>query len=94
MKYRTKPIVIDAIQLPKTTPLASDESARGHALVWLFLEGCPWKIANSSGEIDIETSAGTTMTAKLGDWIIKDAKGAIYTYKPNIFEAIYEKVED
>lgn len=93
MKYRKKPVVIDAFQLPLTRPTESDDSAIGHAAVWLFLESCKgWKIANELGEITIPTLEGDHK-ASLGDYIIKGIKGEFYPCKPDIFEATYEKVE-
>jgi hypothetical protein len=43
--------------------------------------------------IDIPTLEGT-MTASVGDWIIKGVKGEFYPCKPDIFEATYEAVEE
>ncbi len=37
----------------------------------------------------IETLEGT-MTANIGDWIIKGVKGELYPCKPDIFEATYD----
>lgn len=34
------------------------------------------------------------LTARLGDWVVKDAKGKCYPYKQATFEAIYEEVEE
>jgi hypothetical protein len=34
------------------------------------------------------------MTARLGDWIIKDVNGEVYSCKPDIFKKTYEEVED
>lgn len=43
--------------------------------------------------ITIETLEGT-MTASVGDWIIKGVQGEFYPCKPNIFEQTYEPVEE
>jgi hypothetical protein len=40
----------------------------------------------------IDTLEGT-MTAQLGDWIIRGVKGEIYPCKPDIFEQTYEPVD-
>jgi len=35
-----------------------------------------------------------SLTASVGDWIIKGVKGEFYPCKPDIFEATYEEVSD
>lgn len=46
--------------------------------------------ANYVRNLGIETLEGT-MTANLGDWIIRGVKGEFYPCKPDIFEASYDK---
>jgi len=83
MKYRKKPIVIEAL-LWDGTQRARDE----------LKEFCGLKSYEFSGfgEFLIKTLEGT-MRADIGDWIIKGVKGEFYPCKPDIFEATYEKVE-
>ena len=84
MKFRKKPVVIEAWQntdTPRPTPLWLDD-AFGTAKVH-FAGG---------GRIDIHTLEGT-MRAELGDWIICGVKGELYPCKPDIFEATYEVAE-
>lgn len=77
MKFRKKPVVIDAVQYDGT--LVSVES----------LEGLECSQSLTSDTIQIETLEGA-MTANPGDWIIKGVKGEFYPCKPDIFEATYE----
>lgn len=85
MKYRKKPIVIEAVQWNGTY---------GHVLE--FTGGLPNMISypggNGSEYIVIRTLEGE-MTLRNGDWIIKGVKGEFYPCKPDIFEATYEAVE-
>jgi len=87
MKYQKKPVVIDAIQF-------LDEAQR------------ICEISNFAGDIirvdyadpnnpvlKIDTLEGT-MTAKIGDYIIKGVKGEFYPCKPDIFEQTYEEYKD
>ena len=81
MKYRKKPVVIEAWQnthTPRPMPL------------WL---NDAWRAAKvqsaGGGRIDIHTLEGV-MRADLGDWIICGVKGELYPCKPDIFEATYE----
>lgn len=45
------------------------------------------------GTLAIPTLEGT-MTAQLGDWVIRGVKGELYPCKPDIFEVTYEPVPD
>ena len=87
MQYRKKPVIIEAFQLPP-----DDDETRQLPPKW-FIDGIrnetilPWP----NGSVQIKTLEGT-MTASIGDWIIKGVKDEIYPCKPDIFEATYEKV--
>jgi len=87
VKYRKKPVVIEAIKwdgnnLDKirtfTYPSEPLETSNAISATPRFLE--------------IVTLEGR-MRANIGDWIIRGVKGEYYPCKPDIFEAIYEKVE-
>jgi len=78
MKFRKKPVVIDAVQFTGNF----DEIER-------FVGGD----ANfTNGELVIATLEGA-LHASRNDWIIKGVKGEFYPCKPDIFEATYEAVE-
>jgi len=86
MKYRKKPVVIEAVQfngvkndLQELFELAKDSTRE---LVVDALENY----------LTIQTLEGE-MRADVGDWIIKGVQGELYPCKPNIFEQTYEKVE-
>ena len=83
MKFRKKPVVIDAVRWDGT-PQAMDairELDTGKGFV------------DFGGEyVFIETLEGQ-LIANLGDWIIKGVAGELYPCKPDIFEATYEAVE-
>lgn len=83
MKYRKKPIIIEAVQwngsnLQEVAALGGaseyQQDFLGDDLVIVTLEG--------------------EMTAGKGDWVIKGIKGELYPCKPDIFEATYEPVID
>ncbi len=80
-KFRKKPVVIDAVQLPF---LDADSSA---------FSGDPNIIFKREGGHIVEAIISTlegTMTASLGDWIIRGVKGELYPCKPDIFAATYD----
>ncbi|MDD5358233.1 MAG: hypothetical protein PHX80_03750 [Candidatus Nanoarchaeia archaeon] len=86
MKYRKKPVVIEAVQW---TGLNEPE-------VVSFCSAAYWDgelpINAENGVLIIKTLEGQ-MAASFGDYIIKGVKGEFYPCKPDIFEATYEKVE-
>ncbi len=80
MRYRKKPVVIEAMQYTAHEPDA----------VTAFLGGACW--CNEIGPI-ISTLEGD-MQISDGDWIIKGVNGEFYPCKPDIFEKTYELVEE
>jgi hypothetical protein len=84
MMYRKKPVIIEA-------KLFTEFNYRDLA------EWCDGVVRarddNFEPYINIYTLEGT-MTASLGDYIIKGTQGEFYACKPDIFELTYEKVEE
>ena len=83
MRYRKKPVVIEAIQFNGSNQLEVVNFIKGTALEEDF----------SSEDIVIETLEGN-MTVSPNDFVIKGIKGEFYPCKPDIFEATYERVEE
>lgn len=87
MKYRKKPIEIEAIQFDG-----------GFSNTQSLIKWCEGKaraeyiMGHGPAFISIETLEGT-MTAGIGDWIIKGVNGEFYPCKPDIFAKTYEAVE-
>jgi len=77
MKYRKKPIVIEAVQW------------NGHNFEELKLLGVKYEYED---HLVIPTLEGD-MRAGVGDWIIKEVKGEMYPVRNDIFQETYEKVE-
>lgn len=87
MKYRKKPVVVEAMQVPPLGVGSIDEALvfedwvnprKGSRTVKWFGHG-----------LKIETLEGV-MTADPGDWVICGVQGELYPCKPDIFEATYE----
>ena len=96
MKYRKKPVVIEAIQWDGTNKSTHEvitfigqEVANDAITQEKFYDYC--NIALRDG-IKIETLEGT-MTASVGDFIIKGVSGEFYPCKPDVFYKTYEIVE-
>lgn len=83
MKYRKKPIVIEACRymIDRYMPdwfmdMVSDDTIITHA----------------DGTCDVKTLEGT-MKANFGDYIIRGVNGEVYPCKPDVFEKTYEQVK-
>lgn len=85
MRYRKKPILIEAIQWD-----GSYES-QGQIVTWSKGAVSGW--FDGAYHLVVETLEGT-MRAEVGDWIIRGVQGEFYPCKPDIFEATYSKVLD
>lgn len=90
MKYRKKPIVIEAMQLSEKT-LDSLYKFLDIEGMGSFLD-CGHGIDPTDGKFKITTLEGV-MIANIGDWIIKGISGELYPCKPDIFEKTYEVAE-
>jgi hypothetical protein len=88
VKYRKKPVVIEAYQIPP-----NDAQTRALPPVWL-LEALASKSVTAlpEGGVTIGTLEGV-MVGDVGDWIIQGVKGELYPCKPDIFFATYEPAE-
>lgn len=78
MKFRKKPVVIDAVQFNKEgdhpAVIRTDDSPTGYGIMTLE-----------------HTKVAHEVTP--GDWIITGVKGENYACKPDIFEQTYERAE-
>ena len=83
MKFRKKPIVIEAIQYMGTMESFSQIQEWCNTIEVSVYRDKKLRIPTLEGFHD----------ASVGDWIIKGIKGEFYPCKPDIFEASYEKVE-
>lgn len=90
IKYRKKPVVIEAFQIPPVDPDAEHEVP-----VWLEEAIIDKRIVFSTllGTVSIKTLEGF-MNGVPGDWIIRGVQGELYPCKNDIFNATYEKVEE
>ena len=84
MKYRKKPIVIEAIQWDGNI----DKMINGLS-VYASVR-YPYLL---NGELMVPTLEGV-MKASLGDYIIRGIANELYPCKPDIFEMTYEPVPD
>ena len=83
MKYRKKPVVIDAMQYTGKNKQEMLEFAKNNA----WPETC-------SSAIIITTIDRNNARIDIGDWLLKGVKGEFYPCKPDIFELTYEAVNE
>lgn len=87
MKFRKKPVEVEAIQLAVLNWKEIEEWSGRRAIA-----NGNWKHENDILGMSIKTLEGV-MFAEIGDWIIRGIKGEYYPCKPDIFEATYEAVK-
>lgn len=85
MKYRKKPVEIEAVQFIDTPERICEIAEFVGTDLSVNYED------KDNPYIPIETLEGT-MKVSVGDYIIKGVKGEIYSCKPDIFEATYDCV--
>ena len=91
MKYRKKPVVVNAFKW--TGDMFQNEDPEW--IMEAIQEGKVYfsNIGKEDVVMKIETLEGTH-SANRGDYIIQGVKGELYPCKPDIFEMTYEEVTD
>ena len=85
MKFREKPVVIDAVQW-KASKESFDAILELGNVQWDF-------IYPDQRGFYIKTHEGQRFVFN-GDWVIKDAHGEFHICKPDIFEQTYDALSD
>lgn len=101
MKFRKKPVVIEAWRFDPSRPYT--DLPEWLPIAW-FAEEIITEPSFATGSIQMTRRRGSpiiqvptlegVMTARMGDWIIKGVKGEVYPCKPDIFEATYERADN
>jgi hypothetical protein len=93
MKFRKKPVVIDAVQfteeLAKRMLIDGEDGPFGLRASGNYH---PERREIHSAWVPIKTLEGV-MRADLDDWIIRGVKGELYPCKPKIFDATYDPAQ-
>ncbi|MFD2703786.1 hypothetical protein ACFSVM_25485 [Paenibacillus shunpengii] len=91
MRYRKKPVVVDAFKWTGGPDQVEDPVWIVDAISSGVVAFCP---KDSRGpQLLIDTLEGC-MEARPGDYIIQSVNGEIYPCKADIFEQTYEAIED
>jgi hypothetical protein len=91
-KFRKKPVIIEAMQFA-TTEAVLEPSYLDKFETWMREKDPQQRYHYSGNQLLIPTLEGI-LAANVGDWIICGVKGELYPCKPDIFEAIYELVDE
>ena len=87
MKFRKKPVVIEAMQY------LNDPAIRAACIAFSGAQST--SIDDDGAEYELESlrihTLEGTMRCSVGDWIIKGVNGEFYPCKPDIFAATYEQ---
>jgi len=83
MKYRKKPVIIEAVQFDGT-----DKSVD-----WLLHQLINNEIGRSCNKLYIKTLEGV-MEASIGDFIIQGVNGEVYPCRSREFALYYEPIEE
>ena len=91
MKYRKKPVVIEAVQWNGRN-LEEIKEFVGESLIYNISDAA-WKVGKGAPAVymEIETLEGNHKCS-IGDYIIKGVQGEFYPCKPDIFKQTYEQV--
>ncbi len=84
MKFRKKPVVIDAVQFK-----ADDTTTHEHVNFSNPSDDGVTAVSSTYGKHWVQTMEGPLIVSD-GDWIITGVKGEHYPCKPDIFAATYE----
>jgi hypothetical protein len=101
VKYRKRPVVIEAFQLTAETRWDNHDWPEWLNQAWnkeRDEEGAVWPASGSEPSQKFKDSVCITTLegihrADPGDWIIQGVKGELYPCKPDIFETTYEGAE-
>lgn len=96
MRYRKKPVVIEAYKYDKDLIGTPSKGFKPDWIAEAFESGVlhyHWPLSPMLPyELFVETLEGE-LKVSIGDYIIKGVKGEIYPCKPDIFEDTYEPAE-
>ena len=92
MKYKKKPVIIEAIQFDGLN-LEEIKDFVGSKLKYDIIDSA-WQVGKGTPHIlmEIETLEGNMKVSKM-DYVIRGISGEFYPCKPDIFEKTYELAE-
>jgi hypothetical protein len=89
MKYRKKPVVIEARQWQGGDYFWLEDFCGKN---WTRADAVDMPMFDDEGVVVYNTAEKQWLQVPVGDWIIRGVSGELYPCKPDIFEATYEAV--
>ena len=100
MKYRKRPVIIDAIQWTGPSQVVElerfieERSCLGSLEYDADTAGIPDPETGADwGRLSVDTLESNEHVATPGDWLIRGVKGELYFCKPDVFASTYEPVD-
>lgn len=98
MKYRKRPIIIEAFQMTRKRRIDNSQWPEWLHLAWQEERGNSGSAYPTigTGDVDGTISLMTLEGEHLvlwNDWIIRGVQGELYPCKPDIFELTYDQIE-
>lgn len=99
MKYRKKPIVVEAFQLTEETRRNNYDWPEWLHKAWQkerveLGSVCPWIPRSFEGPLEIHTLGDGYVKCEIGDYIVRGVKGELYPCKPDIFMMTHDLVQN
>jgi len=88
MKYRKKPVIVEAVQYEGCGNIKGDIPQ----WIWNAFENGVLRASNGSDPLVVKTLKGE-LNVPANWWIIQGVEKELYLCKPDIFDATYEKVK-
>lgn len=89
MKYRKKPIVIEAINIDD---VSTEELTNFCGLHWTRADTQDMPMHDKEGIIVYNKAESQWLVVPIGHWIIRGIQGELYPCDPDIFEATYDPI--
>lgn len=98
MQVRKRPVVVEAFQMTEDRRVDHIDWPEWLIRAWKLKRGAPGSVYPTDcevkdGTVSIATLEGECVVS-FGDWIIKGVSGELYPCKPDIFETLYEFVDE
>ena len=98
MKFRKKPVVIEAFQMTPERRVSNVDWPNWMHIAWQLERNEPGSLyptvaGTGDGTLSIKTLEGQHLVS-WDDWIIQGVQGELYPCKPDIFEATYDPEDD
>lgn len=90
MRYRKRPVVVDAIQWTGS----NDDEIRAFIGGATHYFGADWRNVEDPQRFFVIRTREGDMMLEQGNWLIRGVRGELYPCRQDVFAATYERVEE